>query len=188
MPKPIDLPLLTQIGPVTVAAAAISSLTDLTDKRGRERQAALSLLRLTLDRDTLTIIHTPDGAPAIADSAGVIVPDLNLSVSHSADIVAIAVAHDINIGIDVEHPSEKPRRVYSKFISENDNLRDMSDQSLLETWTIKEAIYKAALTPGLPLHSIVIADPTCAIASDRHFAIHTMALPSGALITLATRL
>lgn len=34
-----------------------------------------------------------------------------------------------------------------------------SPRRLLLAWTIKEAVYKAARTPGLPLHGIVLPHP-----------------------------
>lgn len=170
-----------------VAIASISSLSDSNDKVTRQREAAVALLRHTLGDDTVAIAHDNDGAPIIVDATGHRIDGIHLSVSHSADTIAIAVSNDGGVGIDVQYPSPKLRRVESRFISANDFLPDRSDDSLLRAWTIKEAVYKAAHTPALALHDIVIISETQATTPTATFTTATTILPDGAALTTAFR-
>lgn len=105
--------------------------------------------------------HYADGAPYIKG-----VEDICISISHSATTCAIAVGNDGNpIGIDIESGRQQLRRVASRFLSSTEVQRferacdeDRQMDFLLHCWTAKEAIYKAARTPGLGLTEIETTD------------------------------
>ena len=96
--------------------------------------------------------HHSSGAPCLA---GV---DVTVSVSHCSEGVCVALGYSgVNVGIDAESSNRggQLRRVAGKFLSrEQMDVWGVDESSLLRAWTIKEAIYKAALQPGLPLVEI----------------------------------
>ena len=123
---------------------------------------------------TATIGHNPDGSPNIIGS------DLNISISHSRDYVAIALNARQRIGIDIESWRDSLFTVHTKYLSHKEIEVYNTPQLLLQAWTVKEAIYKAASIVGLPLHDINLPlDTTKNIARVYHntltftFELHT---------------
>ncbi|HEY4056435.1 MAG TPA: 4'-phosphopantetheinyl transferase superfamily protein [Kofleriaceae bacterium] len=85
------------------------------------------------------------------------VPGMDTNVSHSGDIVLVAVARGADVGIDVEHidPKALPDRL-DMFFSPREILEhlalpeDLRVASFFHIWTSKEAVIKAVAT-GLSL-------------------------------------
>lgn len=96
--------------------------------------------------------HQPNGAPVLT---GV---DAMVSVSHCPGAVCIATGPlGKRIGIDAECGLRggQLKRVADKFLTPAQKAVWGGDEwQLLRAWTIKEALYKAALAPGLTLHDI----------------------------------
>ncbi len=135
---------------IIFSTGIISQLSVAEEKRLAEREASLALLRKMLGNSSAVIDRLPSGVPILPDY-----PDLHISISHSADFVAVAVA-SLPIGIDIQTPSHKLERVKERFVSELDCIPAVCSDPLLLLWTIKEAVYKANLTSEIPLKSIVI--------------------------------
>lgn len=114
------------------------------------------------------VIHDPDGAPLLVDSP------LHISISHSRNFAAVGVDPDRRIGIDIEEPRlEQLQRVISKFM--NPDELPVWGERLLEAWTCKEAVFKAAGIPSIGLASIRLTGPTEAITPDgRRFRLQTV--------------
>lgn len=97
------------------------------------------------------IEHGPDGEPRLAgvDHAP------SVSVSHSRRVAALLLdAGRRPIGVDVEEWRDKLLRVAPRLLAP-DEMEAWGDRTaLLAAWTAKEAVYKAALTPGLAFHEI----------------------------------
>lgn len=119
--------------------------------------------------------HDADGAPLLSGSS------LHISISHSRRFAAIALHPTQRIGVDVEEMrAGQLRRVQSRFISPSEAAQwAATDSQLLAAWTIKEAVYKAAATPGLPLTAINLsaAPGTALLPNGRWFAISTVVEP-----------
>lgn len=115
------------------------------------------------------VIHDCDGAPLLVDSP------LNISISHSRNFAAVAVDPDRRIGVDIEEPRlEQLRRVISKFLNPDELSAGWGDR-LLQAWTCKEAVFKAAGIPNIGLASIHLAGPSEAITPDgRRFRLQTV--------------
>ena len=112
-------------------------------RREAECRVTDSLIRYALG-DSVTLIHLPSGAPCLEGS------DMSISISHSTHYAAIALSPTQQIGIDIEEQRSQLRRVASRVLSEPElEAYSTSDSLLLQAWTLKEALYKAALTPGL---------------------------------------
>lgn len=114
------------------------------------------------------VIHDPDGAPLLVGSP------LNISISHSRHFAAVAVDADRRIGVDIEEPRlEQLQRVISKFLTP-DELPGWGHR-LLQAWTCKEAVFKAAGIPNIGLASIRLVGPSLAATPDgRHFCLQTV--------------
>lgn len=123
-----------------------------TEKRRREKAAASVAVSRLLGDDAV-ITHCPDGHPCVEGRAG------SLSVSHAGNLLVAAFSPSHVLGVDIEYPREALRRVASKFLSERERRQYDTLPRLLRAWTIKEAVYKAALQKGLSLFDIVLPEP-----------------------------
>ena len=143
---------------------------------------ARALVRTTLSQyadvepEAWTFQAGPYGRPEIAGPAGV--PPLRFSLSHTTGLVAIAVALQVDVGIDVEgierwRPRAENERASGLDIarryfapSEADDLETLPPErqgrAFLEYWTLKEAYIKATgLGLSVPLTSFAfeLTDP-----------------------------
>lgn len=114
--------------------------------------------------------HNPDGSPFIKGS------DAAISISHSQTHAFLAVYHGLRIGLDAEQPRQQLMRVAGKFLSEQEMNLWQTIDDLLTAWTIKEAVYKAAGTQGLPLTAIRLPEkdsprPMAVIPGGRRFRL-----------------
>lgn len=111
----------------------------------RERVAVAAVLRHIFGGDT-TLAHTADGVPGLPQH-----PGLQISISHCRSLCAVAIAEGpTQIGIDIEEPRPQLERVAPRVLSAAEMaIYAPVCEGLLQAWTLKEALYKAALTPGL---------------------------------------
>ena len=116
-------------------------------RRERERGAVNGLVARELGAG-VTISHREDGSPVAAGFDG------KISISHSKDYVAVATHPRLRIGVDIEQPRIQLERVRSKFVATEEAFDSLD--ALLHAWTAKEAVYKAAGTPGVSLTEIVV--------------------------------
>lgn len=118
----------------------------------RERKAVDELVAGAFGPDAVKS-RLPSGAPLI--TIGGLPVDRLYSISHCAGLAILAVAEGVKaVGTDIEIYREQLRRVASRFLSPEEEIFYSSDEGLLTAWTLKEAAYKAALTPGLALKDI----------------------------------
>ena len=127
-------------------------------QRFRGSRAALrALLGAELDREpaSLQLLRGLHGKPALASEEA---HNLSFNVAHSADVVAIAVAHEGLVGVDVERRREvralerlatraltpEERALHREWMAQGANALD----AFLRAWTVKEARLKAL---GLPI-------------------------------------
>lgn len=107
------------------------------------REAELAAERMLL-LPGLSIRHNADGAPSVEGS------DEAISISHSRTHIAIAIGGEAPLGIDIETPRAQLRAVAPRVLSAAElDAYGTTPDGLLRAWTLKEALYKAALTPGL---------------------------------------
>lgn len=122
--------------------------------RGEAERSAVSALlaEAFAGGETPELEHAPSGAPRLKGSAA------NVSVSHCRELAVVALdGRGRAIGVDAESAGRgaQLRRVAAKFLPEEQMAAwCASDAALLRAWTLKEAMYKAMLTPGLPLAEI----------------------------------
>ena len=112
----------------------------------RKREIIASHLMIKeIFNDKVSIIHDEYGAPTIIGINGYI------SISHSATEIVIAYNQNHRIGIDIENWREQLIKVKSRFLSQKEIEIYASPQLMLQAWTIKEALYKVAQSPGISL-------------------------------------
>jgi 4'-phosphopantetheinyl transferase len=85
------------------------------------------------------IDYDPIGAPYIKDEGFI-------SISHSKNLVGIALNADYKIGLDLETPRENILDIHPKFLSEQEaEIFDTTSKSeITKVWSSKEALYKLA--------------------------------------------
>ena len=92
----------------------------------------------------------PDELIKIADTKKPFLPNeqYHFSISHCGDYAAAIVSKDKRVGIDVEIPVEKIKKIQHKFVSTDEqrifNLLSGNsvDRRLTLLWSVKEAVYK----------------------------------------------
>lgn len=178
---------------------AARRLTGPSQVRFKSRRGALRLLLgryLQADPASLEFCRDQNGKPSLVRG------DINFNLSRGANICAIAVARNCEIGIDIERLREIDDRncVASKFFesAEIEALTKANpsevDRLFLNIWTRKEAVLKTA---GLGVsHGLSIAVPTQERLQGFHIAppglegdyyLYDLALISGIVGTLAAR-
>ena len=107
-------------------------------KRRCEWLAVRVVVRMLLGSDA-AIAYTADGKPLLADGAG------HISISHSGNLVAVAVHDSRDVGIDVELRSSRVAAIRGRVLSavEEEALdRHNETDALLLHWSAKESFYK----------------------------------------------
>lgn len=77
------------------------------------------------------------GKPFLTESG------VEMSLTHTAEYVAVTIHPERAIGIDMEKPSEKLRKIASKYLSESEiQASRLELRALCIYWSAKEALYK----------------------------------------------
>jgi 4'-phosphopantetheinyl transferase len=110
------------------------------EPRKREWLAARLLLRQMTGKSS-KIDYDPAGKPVLLNTPG------NISITHTAERVAICYHQDLHPGIDIELFCRNTERAAKKFLSPeelNDCTIDgrLSNKDLLLRWCAKEAVFK----------------------------------------------
>lgn len=126
------------IGPVVLYTCQLPSAAT---RREAELAAVQSLLCEAFP-DGFLLEHAPSGLPVLAGRTE------RISISHSRSRAALAVCAGAPVGVDTETARSQLARVAPRVLSEAELAEYGSvPGGLLTAWTLKEAIYKAALTP-----------------------------------------
>ena len=125
-----------------------------TKKQRRERLSSRLCAKEILKEDYQGIDYLESGKPFLVNNLR------NLSISHSKDVVCLALSDIDEVGIDIQLVSEKIKRVAKRVFNE-DELTWANDDigQLTELWCIKEAVYKAAQLKGLDFRSGILIQP-----------------------------
>lgn len=107
--------------------------TNKLDKRKIEKFSQVMLLA-EAGLDYKQISYLENGKPLAYDGSFI-------SFSHSGELSTLLVDQK-SCGIDLEYPSEKVKRISSKFINENELDLIKREENINWTWSIKESIYK----------------------------------------------
>lgn len=128
---------------ITLGVAPITA--DAGQTRAEREHAAVGDIIARFFGVDARVGHRDSGAPYLVGRE-----DISLTVSHSRDYAAVAFSAAHTVGVDIEQWREQLVRVAPRVLSESEMaVYGVSSNLLLRAWTMKEALYKAALTPGL---------------------------------------
>lgn len=104
---------------------------------------------------------------------------LTASVSHSGDLVAVALTDTGWVGIDVERLREVPRSLAARVLSDHEQGLVTDEPAFFAIWTIKEALVKASGRglAGISEHLVESLDPVWTL--DPHGQVSTLPVPLG---------
>ena len=132
-------------------------------RKGKNSKEYFLAVRKLLENEDpeLTIDYNLKGKPFLNKQKGI-------SISHSNEIVAIAISNEIDFGIDIQYKTHKVFKILNKFLSKNESkfLDKTNDlESLIKVWSAKESIYKALGKEGVSFSNDLEID----IINDKDF-------------------
>lgn len=126
------------------------------EKRQKEFLATRILLQNLIPENTPIIYRDNFGKPSLINS------DLNISITHSADLAAIILSEK-NIGIDVEQLHRKIDKVVNRFAGpeEKEFIEKSDDPQFVKIllWSAKEAIFKCCGIQGVQFNRQIAITP-----------------------------
>lgn len=139
------------------AGIAVDDIVDLRVKRQREK-AAERLLLCRAFGHPVTLDHTSQGAPLVLGHE-----DVNISITHTTGLVALAVNESCLIGIDAEQADRRQvLKVRDKFLNASEQ-RFIAHDDLtahIIAWTAKEAVIKAERNSALDWTDGIVLAPS----------------------------
>lgn len=125
------------------------------EKRKIEYLAARIILKQLLGKK-LEIEYHDSGKPLLVNS------ELHISISHSANVVAVMVSNQKN-GIDVELTNRNIDRVAKRFLSQDEflHIQQLENSQLAKIiyWGAKESIFKCSDYQGINFYKQIIIAP-----------------------------
>jgi 4'-phosphopantetheinyl transferase len=107
----------------------------LTDKRKLEYLAVRVALKKLLGAEK-TVVYDDDGKPHLSDNS------YHISVSHSAQWIAVMAHPSRLVGVDVEMQTDKIQKIYKRFLNEDEQVElgnGKNNVQLMLAWSAKEA-------------------------------------------------
>ena len=137
------------------AGIPVEDLLELPVKRQREK-AAERLLLCRAFGHPVTLLHDKQGAPSVEGEA------VNISITHTPRLVALALDDRQVIGLDAEQMDRRQvLRVRDKFLNANEQEFIFSDDLAAHViaWTAKEAIIKAERNSAIDWTNGICLEP-----------------------------
>jgi 4'-phosphopantetheinyl transferase len=130
---------------------AFEKTGNYSEKREKERAAALFALKALFHKDHIKIVYDAYNKPHLEDAT------CHISISHSFDKLAVIQHQTISTGIDIEKMRDKISTIQHKFLSPQELTHCQNDVSLLTLyWAVKEAVYKAYGKKNLSFNEHII--------------------------------
>ena len=110
-----------------------------TENRKKEFLGLRLALKHCLKGKEKVIGHTQKGKPVLEDKS------YNISFSHCRGWIAVITHPGLEVGIDIENPTQKLNSLYNRFLCEEElqeYLKDENFDYLRIIWSAKEALYK----------------------------------------------
>lgn len=90
--------------------------------------------------------YFPSHLIQIADTRKPFLADetFHFSISHCGDYAGAIVSRKYRVGIDIEIPTDKVKRISHKFVNEGEfrNMKPTSAEDFTQIWSAKEAVFK----------------------------------------------
>ncbi len=106
-----------------------------SERRRKERVGSRVLLHHLLQREE-PVAYLPSGKPYLVSGA------FHVSISHTADYVAVALHSRCEVGIDIERYGLRALRLKDRFVREDESLGNSQDYMALLHWSAKETAFK----------------------------------------------
>lgn len=109
-----------------------------SEKRKREFLGVRLALKELLGTNVM-VSYDSNGKPCLQDNS------YHISISHSGKWIAVMAHPTRVVGIDIECPSDKIQKMYTRFLNEKEQeeLSQGKDLKQLQlAWSVKEALYK----------------------------------------------
>ena len=106
-----------------------------SEHRRKERVGTRVLLHHLLQREE-PIGYLPTGKPYLVSGA------CHISISHTADYVAVALHSQHDVGIDIERYGTRALRLKDRFVRDDESLTDSEVYMALLHWSAKETVFK----------------------------------------------
>lgn len=110
----------------------------LSDTRRREWVTVRTALNVLLENENGNIIYNANGRPEL-------VGQKPISISHSGQYIAVMIAEQSRIGIDIEEIHPRIERLARKFVNDEENAfigQDHRIEMIHVIWGAKEVLYK----------------------------------------------
>lgn len=117
--------------------------------RIKEKLTTYALIYKMLGKEGIKIEHLITGKP--------IIPNFNISISHTKNFVAVMISKYKNIAVDIQQITNKVDIVADKFIRQDEYISNTTDR--LIAWSIKETAYKYFSDKKLRLLDLRIEKP-----------------------------
>ena len=124
-------------------------LAQRTQEKHRIEVFAVQQLLQKAELDPESLYHDAQGIPRL--------PQQHISITHAKGYAGIVVGSLPN-GVDIEAHREQVQKIRSKFVHSSESFA-ASTAELIQLWTAKEAVYKAAEVPGLQLNKQLLIAP-----------------------------
>ncbi len=150
------------------AGVPCEDLPHLPAKRQREK-AAERLLLCRAFGHPVVLSHTEQGAPFVEGL------DVNISITHTMRLVAVAIDDAQVVGLDAEQLDRRQvLKVRDKFLNAKEQQFIATDDlsSHIIAWTAKEAIIKAERNSALDWTEGICLDPFCPNGDETVFHAH----------------
>lgn len=137
------------------AGIAVEDLMELQVKRQREK-ATERLLLCRAFGQPVSLCHDEQGAPFVEGF------DVNISITHTPHLVAVAINEHQVVGVDAEQMNrQQVLRVRDKFLNDKEKLFIAPDDLAAHViaWTAKEAIIKAERNSALDWTNGICLEP-----------------------------
>jgi len=109
-----------------------------SERSDRQRAIVSEVLAKEWDSSSVTLIHDSEGAPSISEF-----PEMNISISHSGNWVAVQWSEELAVGIDIQVIKDGLYKGRYYFVNADEEVKhEMNDSNLLIIWSAKEALYK----------------------------------------------
>lgn len=126
-----------------------------SSSRKKEFLVSRIMVQSLLGRD-ISITHNSDGKPLLQNS------DYDISISHTKDMVGVILAKGFDIALDIEYFSSRIEKIYTRFLSSEEQKNICSKQRLLhlyQHWCAKECLIKLMGKKDLHLTKELIIHP-----------------------------
>jgi 4'-phosphopantetheinyl transferase EntD len=133
----LDLQIIHHLYDIRLLPEELNLYRSITnDKRKCEFLSIRKAIQTIYDEDEY-LVYSANGKPNLAVSGH------KISISHSLGLLGIIIHPKLEVGIDLQHETQKIFKIKNRFMSPEELLASKDDEwQLLTYWCAKEALFK----------------------------------------------